>query len=63
MVRIYRDLGEEEREEEEKEAAERQGDVTSNRQPMRVREGERAARGGCVFLSLQHQHRTGAQSI
>lgn len=49
--------------EREAEEAERQGDVTSNRQPMRVREGERAARGGCVSLSLQHQHRTVAQSI
>lgn len=40
------------------------GDVTSNRQPMRVREAEResAAEGGCVFLSLQHQQREEEQN-
>lgn len=48
-----------EAEEEDGREAEKKGDVTSNRQPMGVREGgrEHGRRGGCVFLSLQHQQR------
>lgn len=63
MVRIHRERGGERGREgtEEKggRQAEKRSDVTFTRQPMRAREGERerAAKGGCVFLSLQHQQR------
>lgn len=56
---MKRERGREGTEEEGGRQAEKKGDVTSIRQPMRVREGERerTAEGGCVFLSLQHQQR------
>ena len=45
--------------------AERKGDVTSNRQPMRVREGERESgrRRVCFSITAASTERRGAQSI
>lgn len=54
MVRIHRERGEERAregtEEEGGRQAEKKGDVTSNRQPMRVREGERERPEEGVFF-------------
>lgn len=45
--------------------AEKKGDVTSNRQPMRVREGERESgrRRVCFSITAASAERRGAQSI
>lgn len=44
---------------------EKKGDVTSNRQPMRVREGERESsrRRVCFSITAASAERRGAQSI
>lgn len=66
---VHRERGEERREgteeEEDGREAEKRGDVTSNRQPMGVREGgrERGRRRVCFSITAASAERRGAQSI